>query len=168
MKTNSRLIFTLLIITILLFACGRKEKFKDLYDYVDKLTQDSVVKKQQNASDTLPQSNQSSYHKESSRTPFEEIDAMKGQANISNDPLSAYSLTLLRFIGTVSQNDNVSAYIMTPDNKVYLVKIGDTIGDHNGKITKISPNELQVVEQSLEDGKAGAQRIVTLQLKEGG
>jgi Tfp pilus assembly protein PilP len=141
MKIRNYLLLIIVAAMMLLLSCGRRDSFQDLRNYI---------------------------HKEISRTPFEDVTIAQGSAISGRNPVIMYALNLLRFLGTVSQDNQIWAYIMTPDNKIYQVTIGNAIGDHNGKIAKISQNELQVIEQTSEEGKQTGQRIVTLQVKEAG
>ncbi len=84
------------------------------------------------------------------------------------NPLQAYPLSVLRFIGTLSRGNIIFAFIMSPDQMVYQVKQGDMIGDRNGKIISIYPDRINVMEQDTTFGTQSVQRIVTLQLKEEG
>lgn len=83
----------------------------------------------------------------------------------SENPLQNYPLKSLQFIGTLSEHNQIWAFIMTPDKMVYKAKDGDTIGDDNGKIVKIESDQIQVTETYVENGKSQG-RVVTLQLKE--
>ena len=109
------------------------------------------------------------YQKAATRSPFEDINTVSATADNApsqTNPLNRYPLNLLRFVGIITENEQIRAYLITPDDKLYSIGIGDIIGDHNGKVGKITPSEMEVVEQFTEGGKPATQRIVTLQLKE--
>lgn len=82
--------------------------------------------------------------------------------NASISPLLVYPVSMLKFVGTMTENDYNFAYVIAPDNKLYQVKIGDKIGD-NGVVSRVYPDHMDVLEKSNE---SGAQRVVTLQLKD--
>ena len=78
----------------------------------------------------------------SSRSPFEaaEDTTVRNAANssqIAMHPLEGFTLSALKFKGTVTQGTQTLAFILAPDNKLYQVKLGDIIGDHYGKIIHI-------------------------------
>lgn len=155
-------VFSVLVIT----ACGRQESFKDLRQYIASLGKNNATNKNKSDNLTIPRFIPAIYKKESSRTPFEEMMMAHGQAASSPNPVRMYPLNLLRFVGTMEQNNHIWAYVMTPDNKLYQLTKGDIVGDHNGTIVKITANEIEVVEPVVGDGKQGAQRIVTMQLRD--
>ena len=73
---------------------------------------------------------------------------------------------MLRFVGTVTQNGDTVAFITAPDSRIYQIKVGDVIGDRQGKVVTIDADRISLIEQSAEDGPAGMKRVVTLKLKE--
>jgi Tfp pilus assembly protein PilP len=80
--------------------------------------------------------------------------------------LTQYSLSVLHFVGIIEKNNQVWAYIMTPDNITYQVKEGDKIGNKNGRIIKITADHINVLEPvPAVSGKLSPERIVTLKLK---
>lgn len=102
------------------------------------------------------------------RTPFEgtAVITKNSSQKKSLNPINAVSLDRLRFIGTISEDTEMMAVIVTPDDKFYQVKRGDTIGDHYGKIEAIYPDHLLIVESLSEDGANTTERRVTMQLKD--
>lgn len=162
-----RRFFCIIIFSSLLVSCGRSGNFNDLNTFLKNLDQASPDSKKVVLSQlTLPVP--VIYQKEGSRTPFDEGTQKQGVAksNNVNEPLRNYQLNLLRFVGTVTKNGQTRGFVMVPDNKVYEVKKGDTIGDHNGKIINITSSKLEVVEQTGEEGQPSTERLVTLQLKD--
>jgi Tfp pilus assembly protein PilP len=156
-----------IVVLLTLAGCQRNHAFQDLQDYLLKVDQEAVIKKAPPKTLPMTQLKPVTYHKESSRTPFEETNKPRaGTIVTSNNPLNRYPLNILRFVGVLTQNEETWGYIQTPDGKLYQVAIGDMIGDRNGKIVKISLNKLEVVEPTIDEEKQNTQRIVTLQLKE--
>jgi Tfp pilus assembly protein PilP len=86
-------------------------------------------------------------------------------ANSSN-PLLLYPIKSLQFVGTLTQNNMISAYIMTPDNMIYLVKVGDVIGDNYAKIVKIDSDHIEISEADDRTGNQSGTKIVTMELKD--
>lgn len=167
MKINFVLLPILMCLSLLLLGCDRKEIFPDLEAFILKVEKNSAVSNKKTAN-VLPQLKAVTYQKDSSRTPFEDAVVSRSQTTVNRNPLNMYPLNLLRFLGTVTEGGLALAYIMTPDSKVYQVKIGDSVGDQGGKIVEINTTRLEVVEQPMEEGKQGVKRIVTLQLKDEG
>lgn len=163
-----RTILLLILPAFFLVACGEEGSYKDLKDHIAKLDQDAASKKKSVSMNVTPKIKVVTYNKQGSRSPFEESGSAAHASNPNANPLNLYPVSELRFVGVVSHDEQTWAYLMTPDNKIYEAKIGDMIGDHSGKIVKISPNGLEVIEQTSEDGKSSSQRLVTLQLKEEG
>lgn len=52
-------------------------------------------------------------------------------------PLEAYSLNSFEFVGVVGDNNRIDAVFVAPDGIFYRAKIGDYIGQKNGRITRI-------------------------------
>lgn len=107
-----------------------------------------------------------SYHPDAIRTPFmSSANIQVGKGGASN-PLLTYPITMLRFVGTVTQNKQTYAFVATPEGLVYQVKQGDVLGDHGGKIESIGPDRIKLTEIVTEKGKAATSKVVTLELRE--
>lgn len=154
-----------LFVSFFLVCCSKGEKFKDLESYIKQLEQTTTGKKPV-TSKALITLAPSQYQKASTRNPFAEAIVAHSGADASDHPLKRFQLNLFRFVGTVTKNNQIYAYVIAPDNKVYEVKKGDTIGDHNGRIVNVSPNKLEIIEQFNDEDRSGTERIITLQLKD--
>lgn len=84
----------------------------------------------------------------------------------SSNPLENYPLRSLRFTGTLTDNGQIAAYILTPDDMIYQVKVGDTVGNEAGKVLKITPDELDIAVKLVSSNQSVTEKIVSLQLKE--
>lgn len=149
---------------ILLSACSDDRQLNDLKNYVAQLKQKvtHIQKKELTAEFKLPQP--ISYRSASAAA---WVSTSPPQGNGGGNPLQAYPLKLLQFVGTVTQNNRTWAYLMTPDKMIYQVKEGDIIGDSYGKIIKIDSEHIEVVQKKSATGsEANQQQVVTLQLKE--
>ncbi len=162
---SNRHVFLFLAIVMLLFACNNNRKVRDLQDYITKLKASNNTTVKVDVSSFQPPQ-PVIYKFGSSRAPFESSEKSLIGKNAISNPLEAYSISTLRFVGTISQDDTTAGYILTPDNKVYSVKPGDTIGDHGGKIKTIRADRIEVIEIENKDNKQDIQHLVTLQLKE--
>lgn len=79
------------------------------------------------------------------------------------DPLVSFPLSSLKLIGTIVQGDKALAVVTTPDAKVYPVKYGAYLGQHEGQVTHIVENKIEVTEASGSDARR--QRVVVLVIK---
>jgi type IV pilus assembly protein PilP len=155
---------TIVVSAIFLNGCDNRPDVDDLRNYVAKLKQKIESRKNNDALSALRLPSPPAYTIKLSRSPFADYAVVK---SVSTDPLQASSIDKLRFMGTLVESNGIVAYILTPDNKVYPVKIGDIIGDKYGKITKIYPDRIEVTEPvTPESGENASTRIVVLQLKE--
>lgn len=153
---------------LMLAGCS-SDHFTDLEDYVVNLKKTIVSKAKQKTLPPIHLPAAATYQAESQRAPFAQA-AVISEEKAAINPLMAYPLNMLRFVGTMTVNNVTEAYIITPDNMVYQVKVGDTLGDHNGKVVSILPDRINIMEQGTEDEttnmKQKQQHIETLQLKD--
>lgn len=159
-------LFFVAMATWFLSACDNNRHVHDLQRYVAEEKQKSMtqIKPHKSGVITLPAS--VSYQPSITHTPFQAKVSLHSEKGRVVAPLNAYPLSVLRLIGTLEQRNQIWGIIVTPDNKVYQVKQGDSIGDQYGRITTITADHLEVTEQVNEEGRPSAQRIVTLQLKD--
>jgi len=70
------------------------------------------------------------------------------QPNMSRpkEPLEAYPLSSLKFVGSLAKEKLKYALIRTPDAGIQQVKIGNYIGQNFGMVTEISDSEVTVKE----------------------
>lgn len=147
------------LFSLFLSGCGDENQMRDLKNYVAKLKQNMVhtQKKEITSEYKLPEA-----VKYGADTP--ETGMTTPKDNIP--PLQAYPIKSLQFVGTVTQNQQTYAYLMTPDAMVYQAKVGDIIGDSYGKIIKIDSGHIDVLQRNAVTGSASKQQVITLQLKE--
>ncbi len=89
------------------------------------------------------------------------------------EPLEAYPLEGLRFVGVVSRKQKIFATVQTTDQQVFQVKPGNYIGEHFGLITALNLNpktqhyEMHVKE-TVQDPTSGewAVHMTTLELQD--
>lgn len=153
---------------ILLVSCDNNKPFKDIEEKIAKMKQEGVKpdagSKDSTKKEVPPET--AKYESEKRRSPFEIMDAAPSKGKVSSNPLQAYPLDMLRFVGTVTQNGHTVAFISAPDNKIYQIKAGDIIGDHDSEVINIDADRISLVEHYSEDGSEAMKRVVTLQLKE--
>lgn len=166
-KSRNRQLVAILSLTLLLFACGDTKSIQDLRAYLAKL-KETAQKQQKNV--VIPPLKLPIgivYQANVLRPPFMDESAfMGGVKKVVTNPLQAFSLTMLKFIGTLSSGTAMTAFILAPDNKIYQVKAGDLLGDHDGKVVNIFQDRLEVMEETTDNNGRISQRVITLQLKE--
>jgi type IV pilus assembly protein PilP len=165
---NNRMVLIFLVAIFLLFSCDQSKPYSDLQSFIDKLQHmevkhdDAELVKKKNE----PEPVSVKYESGARRSPFEMMDVAPTKNIVSLNPLQAYPLDMLRFVGTVSQKGTNIAFVSAPDNKLYQLKVGDIIGDRNSQIVAIESDRISLIEQYTENGNATMKRVVTLQLKE--
>ncbi len=167
---NMGQIITLLVAMMCLVACG-SDAPTDLKAYIAK------VKSAEAGSMTMVDSTlrvatpvppvEVKYEAASRRSPFETMASTPLKNRIITNPLQTYPLDVLRFVGTVTQDAKTAAYVAAPDNRIYRVKVGDLIGEHDSKVMKIDPDKITLMDKySSDDTATSEDHVVTLQLKE--
>lgn len=74
--------------------------------------------------------------------------------NRIKQPLEAFALENLTLIGVIKKSSNYDAMIISPDNKVQVVRVGDYLGENHGRVTKVNANSM-VVAEAIPDGLNG-------------
>jgi len=162
------LIIVVLAAVFLLYACDGSQPFKDLRVYIDNLkhanvqpdTKEKVITTEEMAPASVK------YESETRRSPFEVMGSAPAKGIDSSNPLQAYPIDMLRFVGTVTQNGKTTAFVSAPDNKIYQVKEGDILGDNEEKVISIESDRISLMEQESEIGSNGMKHMVTMQLRE--
>ena len=87
--------------------------------------------------------------------------------NRPKEPLEAYPLESLKYVGMLAKNKLTYALLKTPDNSVQQVKLGNYVGQNFGRITKIADNEV-VLNEIVQDELSGdwVERVSSLTLQE--
>lgn len=88
------------------------------------------------------------------------------------EPLEAYPLEALKFVGVVSRQHKTYATIQTPDNMIFQVKPGNYMGEKLGLITALAENRQTLkyeitVKETVQDATTGewADQMTTLELQ---
>lgn len=164
-KSKYPLLSFAIFLILILSSCRDSNQFSDLSEYINQIKQGEANKADNSVLITPPIPH--TYQADNLRAPFQSANQQIKSKGTIVAPLEVYPLSVLRFVGTVSQNHKISfAYIVSPDNMTYQVKNGDIIGDRKGKIVSINADSINVMEQDIDDKGHPAMRIVTMQLKE--
>ena len=62
------------------------------------------------------------------------------------EPLEFFSLDTLKMVGTLKRNNEIYAIVLTPEEMVHRVSIGEYMGADMGRITAISDGEITLEE----------------------
>lgn len=87
--------------------------------------------------------------------------------NRPREPMEAYPLESIKYVGLLSKSKLTYALLKTPDNGVQEVKIGNYIGQNFGLITKITETEI-ALKEIVQDELSGewVERVSNLALQE--
>lgn len=142
----------------ILSGCGVDDTWPDLEKAIL-----SYIKPQVKTTDTYKPPLAVTFTADAYRSPFEPLS--QSAASDHENPLLAWSLSSLRFTGTVVASNSIIGFIMTPNNRVYQVKEGDRIGNRKGRIILIDSGKIIVREGQESQGHPAAENTVTLRLK---
>jgi type IV pilus assembly protein PilP len=93
--------------------------------------------------------------------------ALQPDLNRPKEPMEAYPLESLKYVGMLSRSKLTYALLKTPDNNVQQVKVGNYIGQNFGRITKITDSEV-MLNEIVQDELSGdwIERVSNLPLQE--
>lgn len=91
---------------------------------------------------------------------------LKPDMNRFREPLEGYPLESLRMVGLLRQGKMTNAIIRAPDNKAYLVKIGNYMGQSFGMIADITESEVKLKELVQDSSGDWVERSSSLLLQE--
>lgn len=69
-------------------------------------------------------------------------------------PLEDYPLDSLEMVGTIGRSGGLVALVMAPDKVTHRVRVGDYMGQADGRITSVSEDRIELVEL-VPDGAGG-------------
>lgn len=91
------------------------------------------------------------------------------QPNMSRpkEPMESYPLESIKYVGQLSKAKLTYALLLTPDNGVQQVKVGNYVGQNFGMVTKITDSEI-VLKEIVQDELSGdwIERVSNLALQE--
>lgn len=151
--------------TLTLLSCGDNASRTELTDKLEQMKQESaaLTKPALPEKKIISEPKPTSYQADTLREPFLGMVATHTD-NISH-PLQAYLISTLKFVGTITKDKINYAYLVTPDNMVYQVKVGDIIGISNGKVTHVYPDRIDILVSETTGDMAPVERTITLQLR---
>jgi Tfp pilus assembly protein PilP len=162
---NLRLIIAIFNMVVLLSSCNGNDHRLNAQKHLTGLKKDPKNVAQNNSS-VLALPTPATYQEQKLRSPFDDSGTITNRKNSTSNPLRDYPLTALRFVGTIIHDSITNAYILSPDNKIYQIKVGNIIGEHDGIVEHIYPNRIEIKEKQYGDGMQPTYKIVTMQLKD--
>lgn len=76
------------------------------------------------------------------------------------DPLEDYPLDALKFTGVIEEKMKQWALIRLPDGRIARIKLGEYMGQNEGKVVAVTENSLIIEEQINDQGKWVKRRIM--------
>lgn len=166
MKVKHRIILSLAF--LFLVACGQ-EKDRDLHDFIK-----AVSKRSGRAIEPIPDFKTSASFKYPNkirrRDPFaaksgqDSNDMSAPDLNRKKQPLEAFPLDSLEFVGFLSRGTEHWALIRAANKVVYKVTIGQYMGRNYGRVLKITPQQVVLVETIRLNGR-WQKKTINLKLK---
>lgn len=91
------------------------------------------------------------------------------QPNMSRpkEPMEAYPLESVQYVGMISKNKLTFALLKTPDNAIQQVKVGNYVGQNYGRVEQITDGEV-VLKELIQDDTSGdwIEQMTSLALQE--
>lgn len=81
-------------------------------------------------------------------------------------PLESFDLGALRLVAIMKMGDSHAAMVQDPEGKGYVVRTGSYIGRDNGRVVKISPRSVEIMEDEFTAAGDIVKRKATLTLNE--
>lgn len=168
------------VLTVALVLAGCEEQsFSDLEQYIAevKLRPKGMIK-------PLPEPKQPepfTFKPEDLRDPFKPIKASDGPGQINpqeskggikpdlnrrKEELEAFPMESLKMIGTINAKSELWGLVKSSDNTVYRVKIGNYMGQNYGKIIRISPDRIELMEIVPDQPGTWREQQMTLMLSD--
>lgn len=86
--------------------------------------------------------------------------------NRAKEPMEAYPLESIQYVGHLSKGKLAYALLKTPDSGIQQAKVGNFIGQNYGMITKITDSEVtlkEIVQDDLSGDWVERQTVLTIQ-----
>jgi len=85
------------------------------------------------------------------RKDFEHSAILAPNLNRPKQPLEAFPLESIKFVGMLERGESAYALLKTPDNSVQQVQLGQYIGQNFGKVTAVYENGIDILEVIQDD-----------------
>ena len=168
MKIKKLTLCLLVIISTLLMSCSSSED-SELTRYINRI-KSRPIKPIEPIPEVKPFPKFAYPETDSRRSPFKPMvierqsDQFAPNTNRPKQPLEAFPLDALKFVGVLKQGPMVWALISQPDNVVSRIKPGDYMGKNYGQVISIKDKALKLVETVQVNGK-WEKKEITLYLR---
>jgi len=94
-------------------------------------------------------------------------DSLQPNQNRPKEPMEAYPLESIKYVGSLSKHKLTYALLKTPDNGIQQVKVGNYVGQNFGMVTQITDSEV-LLKEIIQDDLSGdwIERTSTITLAE--
>lgn len=175
-----KLLVSLSAMTAVLLLIGCEEQnFNDLNQYISevKLRPKGMIK-------PLPEPKMPEpfiFRPEDLRDPFKPIkptdetaptageaksSGIRPDTNRRKEELEAFPMESLKMIGTINAKSELWGLVKSSDNTVYRVKVGNYMGQNYGKIIRISPDRIELMEIVPDQPGTWREQQMTLMLSD--
>ena len=163
--------FAIVTLSGLLLACG-DDAGDDLDQFMANAAND-VSKSVDALPEVLPYSPLQYNADGTLNDPFKARKAVSSLGNLQpntnrpKEPLEAYPLESLKYVGSMSKNKLTYALVKTPDNTIAQVKKGNYMGPNFGLVTAINDTDI-ALKEIVQDDLTGdwVERIASINLQE--
>jgi type IV pilus assembly protein PilP len=106
------------------------------------------------------------------RNPFKPIDQKKRDDLFAPDqkrkkqPLEAFPLDSLKFVGILKQGSDVWALIKQPDKQVSRIRIGEYMGQNYGRVIEVK-SDFMKLEETIKNSGTWEKHVTTINLYTG-
>lgn len=93
-------------------------------------------------------------------------DVLHPNLNRPKEPMEAYPLESIKYVGSLSKLKLTYALLKTPDNAIQQVKVGNYVGQNFGMVTQITDNEVtlkEIIQDDLSGDWLERTNILTIQ-----
>lgn len=177
-KNNSLiLVVSAVALSVAMTACGKKDagapEPRAAAAPAPK-TADKPVQKQASSSAKLPVAAGNQFDFSNKKDPFKPYMNVKAavaptadqakRARLEGLPIHRYDVGQFRVIGIVTGAKDNQAMVVDPTGKGYVLKSGMLIGKNEGRISAITANGIEVVEQFKDDNGKNRKEVIKLTL----
>ena len=165
MRNRLSIILAVLLIPSFLVSCKKKDAPKPA-EPAAKVEQKQVkeVKPEEVARKTVKPDDVVAPPKRNPFLSYAVIARSVEAARKSRGPLECCELPQFKVLAVIVGPESSNALIQTHDNKKYIVKVGDPLGSHDGKVVSISDRHI-VVKEPVRDDMGKVTSSVEMELK---
>ncbi len=85
------------------------------------------------------------------RDPFQVPAILQAKKAQPRTELETFQIKDLKLNGVITGPKKVRAMVTAPNNKTYFVKVGDLLGAREGRVSKINPDSIQIMEYEVDE-----------------